>query len=908
VQERDVPVIGREQERAALAAFVSGAAAQRALVIAGEPGIGKTTLWEAGIATAREHGLRALVARPSSAEIQLSYVALGDLLYGLEAETLAGLPEPQRHALDVALLRAEPAGAPPEPRAIALALLGALRALASTGPLLVAIDDAQWLDPPSGEALAFAARRLTGAQARFLLARRDGGAAPLEAALGVGQLKRVQLAPLSLGATRLLLQERLGLTLPRRVLRRVVDAAHGNPFFALELGRALAERGVPEIGEELVIPEAVEDVVWARIERLPPAVRRLLLAVELGQDLRPPQLAAIADAGALDAALDAGVLIAERDRLRLSHPLLGAAARARSRAAERRELHVELAGAAGDEERRARHLALAAEGPDAELAAAVAAAAAHAARRGAAEDAVELAEHALRLTPPGAPERPERVLALAQRLETAGAETRIADLLGAELATLPHGPPRARAHVLLADAAVAHVDDQERHIELALAECEGASALRGGALALKSTLWSIVRAQRVPEAEAWALEGADAARGIDPDAERRALAAVAWARSLRALPIADVRERSVAASDAVVPLDRSVDAVAGVRLGWRGEVAAARTQLAALLALADERGEAWSYAALLFHLCEVALRAGDWAEAQRLLEDDEPWDAFQAPVRERCHALLAAGRGDAATAERWAEAAIAGAERTGIAWDGLEARRARGIAALLDQRPESALADLRAVWDATEAAGIEELGAFPVAADLVEALVDVGEDGEALRVAGRLRALAERADHPWARASAQRCLALVAVASDDRAVAELAGAAADYERLGLGFDHARTLLSLGRATRRRRKWGAARDALERAAAAFDELGSPGWAERARGELARVGARRPRAAGELTPTEQRVAELAASGMSNKQIAHALFITVHTVEAHLSHAYAKLGVHSRGQLAGKLSAPA
>jgi hypothetical protein len=829
VRERDAAVIGREEERAALAAFVTGAAAHRALVVAGEPGIGKTTLWEAGIATAREHGLRVLVARPASAEIQLSYVALGDLLYGLEADALAELPEPQRHALDVALLRAEPAGAPPEPRAIALALLGALRAVAATGPLLVAIDDAQWLDPPSAEALAFAARRLTGAQARFLLARRDGAAAPLEASLDLAHVERIDLAPLSLGATRLLLLERLGLALPRRVLRRLVDAAHGNPFFALELGRALAERGVPEIGEELVIPEALDDVVWARIERLPPAVRRLLLAVELGQDLRPAQLAAIAEPGALDAALDAGVLIAERERLRLSHPLLGAAARARSRAGERRELHAALAGAAADEERRAPHLALAAEEPDAELATTVAAAAAHAARRGAAEDAVELAEHALRLTPPGAAARPERVLTLAQRLETAGAETRIADLLGAELATLPHGPPRARAHLLLADAAIAHVDDQERHLELALAECEDDRALRGAALALKSTMWSIGRVQQLSEAEAWALEGADAARGADPDAERQALAALAWARGLRALPIAELHERSAAASDAVIPLDRSTELIAGVRLGWRGEVAAARTQLAALLALADDRGEAWSYVALRLHLCEVALRAGEWAEAQRLLEEDEPWDPFVAPVLERCRALLAAGRGDAATAERWAEAAIAGAERTGIAWDGLEARRARGIAALLDQRPEAALADLRGVWEAMEAAGIEELGAFPVAAELVEALVDLGEGGEALRIAGRLRALGERADHPWARASAQRCQALAAVAADDRAAAELAGAAAEYERLGLGFDHARTLLSLGRTTRRRRKWGAARDALERAAAAFDELGSPGWA-------------------------------------------------------------------------------
>jgi DNA-binding CsgD family transcriptional regulator len=204
--------------------------------------------------------------------------------------------------------------------------------------------------------------------------------------------------------------------------------------------------------------------------------------------------------------------------------------------------------------------------------------------------------------------------------------------------------------------------------------------------------------------------------------------------------------------------------------------------------------------------------------------------------------------------------------------------------------------------------GVEDPGVFPVAPDLVEALADLRELDEALAVADRLEGLARRQEHPWGLASAKRCRAVVRLASatyDEGAALALGEAAADYGRLGLRFDRARCLLSLGRAQRRLKQWGAARDALERAGAAFDELGSTGWARRARMELARVGARRPRQSGELTPTERGVVELAAQGLANKEIAQALYLSVHTVEVHLSRAYAKLGVRSRAQLAGRLS---
>jgi DNA-binding CsgD family transcriptional regulator len=274
---------------------------------------------------------------------------------------------------------------------------------------------------------------------------------------------------------------------------------------------------------------------------------------------------------------------------------------------------------------------------------------------------------------------------------------------------------------------------------------------------------------------------------------------------------------------------------------------------------------------------------------------------------ERCRALLAAGRGRVDEATRWSTEAIAQAEAIGYQWDWLEGLRARGMTDLLEGEPGRAAESLQVVWAHTTREGVDEPGVFPVAPDLVEALVELGKLDEALAVTSRLQVLSDQQQHPWGLASARRCRALIGLAGstyDEDYAAELEATAASYGDLGLRFDRARSLLSLGRAERRLRKWAAARRSLELAAQAFDEIGSTGWAERTRSELARISARRPAGKGELTPTERRVVELAAAGRSNKEIAQALFVTVHTVEGHLSHAYAKLGIHSRTQLAHRL----
>ncbi len=896
----DVEPVGREPELASLRQFLEPGHGARALVVTGDPGIGKTTLWEAGIAAARQRRVRVLSTRASDVAAQLSFAALIDLLDGIDIRALEGLPAPQLRALEVALLRVEPGRAAPESGAIALGFLNALRALATDRPLLVAVDDVPWLDAPSAEALAFAARRLERDAVTFLLARRPGRATGLERALGSGRLQRLEIGPLSLGAVRHLLFERLGLGLPRPLLRRLVESTAGNPLFALEIGRTLVEQGLPAIGEELPVPDRVEDQLGTRVARFPARMRRLLLALALSADLTTSSLAAIGGADALEDAVEQGLLLVEGDRVRASHPLFSAAARKRSRSGTRRELHLELAGVVADEESRARHLALGTERPDRELAATVARAAAGASARGARQDAVELAVHALRLTPGDASERADRVLELGGFLEVAGEPKRAADLLLVELDGLPPGEARVRALLMLVECARRGGVDVQRYFDLALAEAGSDPRLRAHVLPAMAQLQVETG---VPDREAWALEALPAARLAGPDVERLALDALAWARVVRGAAIDDLCERFHAVSGAAGYIAASPDRPAAQRLAWRGEVAKARAAHRRLLALADERGEMLSYALHRLHLCELDLRTGECEAAARFLDE---WDEssqgelLSGAIYERCQALLAVCLGRTRDAEQRAANVVALAQ---AGWNWLEAMRAAGTAALLAHEPAQAVESLRAVWGHTQREGVDEPGVFPVAPDLVEALAELGELDEARAVTDRLRELAEEQKHPWGLATAKRCDALVRLgqqADEEAATVALEEAAAAYGELGLRFDQARTLLLLGRAQRRRKKRAAARSALERAAAAFEEIGSPGWLEEVRSELARVGARRPGPAGQLTPTEQRVADLAAQGLSNKEIAGALFVTVNTVETHLSHAYAKLGIRSRAQL--------
>ena len=237
-------IVGRERELASLRGRAVGEPGARALVLVGEPGIGKTTLWEAGVAAARSRRVRVMAARPGESEARLPFAGLIDICERLGAAELADLPAPQRRALEGALLRADPAAGSVHAGAVEFGFGTAVRGLAAGVPLVIAVDDLQWLDRSSADVLAFAARRVGDARIGFLLARRPGRATELERVLERGSVARIEVGALTLGAVRRMLRERLGLTISRPLLRRVVEVTQGNPLFALEIGRLLLEQAV----------------------------------------------------------------------------------------------------------------------------------------------------------------------------------------------------------------------------------------------------------------------------------------------------------------------------------------------------------------------------------------------------------------------------------------------------------------------------------------------------------------------------------------------------------------------------------------------------------------------------------------------------------------------------------------
>ncbi len=904
-------LVAREGELEAIRALLTGGEnTGRALVLEGEPGVGKTTLWEHGLAVAREAGFRVLVARASESEAGLPFAGLIDLFDGVASDELTAVPAPQLRALDVALYRADPTDRPPEPQVISLAVLSALRALAEGDRLLVAVDDVQWLDRASEEALAYAVRRVDLDPVTFLLARRPGRRTAFEKAFPDESTQQLVVGAASLGATRQILAARLGLRLPHHLLRRVYETTMGNPLFAIEVGRMLAGRDLDALGDDLPVPDHVDDLLGLRVADLDEDAGRVLLALALDADLRVAQVRDLFGPDALRAALDAGVVTEEGERVRAAHPLLAAAAKRQAAEDDARDLHRRLAEVVADEERRSLHLALATVTPDEDLAARMDAAAARAAARGATRQAIDLATHAWRLTPPDTSDV-DRVLALGRHLHDAGEKQRLTELLGDRVVSLPPGAARVTAYTLLTEGVVEDNQEILALLEKALAEAGDDPALRGRVLSYLAENEAVIEVRNVPRADERAAEAVALSEHGTVDDQRGAVTALTWTRALRGRPVDHLVVRYFELSPESAYLARHPQRVHGQRLVWRGQVEQARPMLLAFRESAEEWAEAFALARL--HLCELELRAGRWSQVQQMLDEwaaSNDSDLLLWPMYERCRGLLAAGRGDVDDARKWAGRAVGLAETTGVRWDWLEATRALGVAGLLAKDGSGAVEHLSVVWEHTQREGVLDPGTFPAGPDLAEALVETQAYDAARDVVAVLARLAEAQDHPWARAGAERGAATVALAvaadGDDTSAAwaALETAAATYRELGLGFDEARTLLALGRAGRRNKRWGAAREVLERAVAAFEAIGSPGWAEDARAELERVGARRSSGTGGLTATERRVADLAVQGLANKEIARTLVVTVNTVEFHLRNTYAKLGIRSRGQLAARL----
>ena len=894
---------GRDDELRSLAAFLDRSdGGLGALVLEGEAGIGKSTIWLAGIEAARERGLRVLFARPAEVESGVAYAALGDLLEEALPDVLPDLPAPRRRALETALLIEDPTGEPVDVRTLAVAVRDALDLLAERRPTLIAVDDVQWLDPSSASALGFALRRLPDQNVRVLFARRVGDGAPvseLERAVDDHRLERLQVGPLSPGALHAILQPRLGRPLARPTLLRLHEASGGNPFFALELARGLGDTIDPT--QPLPVPESLEALVSARLDALPPETRReLLLACTHGR-LRPAQV----DGDALETAFADHVIELGDGVIRFTHPLLASVLYQAATPEARRRAHERLAEIVDDPLARARHLALAAEEPDAELAAELEAAANAAIARGAPIVAAELGEHALRATPADAHEdRHRRALAAARTHLDAGEGARPRAIALELLDAVPSGTARAEALLLLSD-----LEGAQRAIALLEEALEHAA----GNAALQASLHlRLGYLGRLTKGMTWAQRHArvavDLADGLDDDALRAgALSALAFLRFNAGDP--DAPRQAERAYELAVAADdpqqlRGAALTLGHVLSWSVITERARELMESHHRRWRDQDERAAAAALWF-LALVELRAGRWLQAEQHAESAYTINVqygILAPFHVFPLGLVAAHRGDLERARERAGLGRELADREGAHLGGLEA--IDGIVEHWSGDPGAAAAWFAKGEAAADAAGWREPNLRWWRADYAEALIALGRPDEAVALLNAWESVAVRVGRHWSLAQIARCRGLLeaALGNVEQAMRALEVAVAEHEAVHDPFGRARALLALGVVRRRARQKRPAREAIEAALEAFETLGAAGWAEKARAELGRIGGR-TRSEG-LTAAEQRVAELVAEGRTNREVAATLFLAERTVASHLSRVYAKLGVRSRTELARKL----
>jgi DNA-binding CsgD family transcriptional regulator len=919
-------VVGRDAEMASVAVFLDGVAGHSgALLLEGEPGIGKSTLWLVALGEARRRSWTVLSCRCAQPEAVLSFSGLTDLIGPVLDGMLPDLPQPQARALEIALVRADPGNASLDQRAVRLGFLSVLRRLALSSSVIVGIDDIQWLDVATARVLEFAVSRLAtepvGVMASRRIARDVAFPAALEAALRPGRLARLPLGPLSAGAIARVLHDQVGVSMSRPLLRRVYDTSAGNPFYAVELARVLQARGVePAIDEPLPVPPGLMELVLARMGDLPGRTRQLLL---LAAAAAAPSVALLGEAAgggpvvpALQEAIDRGIVeVTNGGEVRFAHPLWAGAAYSAAALAERQRAHTRLARVAVDPEARARHLALASERPSEDVAAALSEAAQRARARGAPHTAAQHAILAARLTP-GIEQRWRRRIEAAEYLFSAGDAADAERLLEELVTELPRGPVRAGARIALGRIQTYNASNQAAIgvLRLALDDASDEPLLLAEIHLTMAWICDFDLAE--------GLRHADAAVGLLEDRDQPALLAGALGAKLwlgfllgHGLQL-ELAERAVALEQRARTLRavEGADLPLGALLKAADRLDEARVKLEGVLAAIRKERDDSSRFEVIIELGHLECLAGRWPQAEKYAAEAAEFAELtgQSELMPAVLALTAMvdalfGRLDQARAS--AAEGLALAETSQATWLVLMNLPVLGYLELTAGRLTEAIAHLARADDLCEQIGLREVGRFRFHADYVEALVAAGELGRAEEVLRRLQDRGQAVGRRWALATASRCRVLLHAASGD-----VAGALAEFERalslhdgLPMPFERARTLLAGGEVHRRARRKREAKKILEAAESAFTALGATTWAGRAHDGLARIGLR-PAAPQDLTPTEYRVAELAAAGLTNREISDRVFISLRTAESTLSRVYRKLGVRSRAELARDFAARA
>jgi DNA-binding CsgD family transcriptional regulator len=899
-------VVGRDEERAAIGALLA-TPSSGGLLLSGEPGIGKTVLWEEGVEQARAAGWTVLTHRSAQAEAGLAFAGLSDLLEDVFHEVAETLPPPRRRALEVALLLAEPGDAPPDARAIGLAVLDVLRGLSERSPVLVALDDVQWLDASSAAVIAIAVRRLAGEPVAVLATRRTQPGQSDGPDLFGRRLERVVLSRLDRSTTDLLLRNAMGRELPRPVFTAIYRASGGNPYFATELAQA----GTGADGDGFHLPPNLNELLGGRLAKLPEATREVLL--EAAALARPTVELLAGDLDALDVAVVDGIVRVDGSEIRFSHPLLESLTYSRAPPGKRRAVHARLAGIVTDPEERVRHRALAAKSvADEALAADLEEAAHHAAARGATAAAAELAAMAARHTPVDdvAAERSRR-RAAGRFLHLAGDLARASALLDALAAELPAGPERAE--VLLAGAVV-----QRSSAESRTAVCLQALDESGDDDGLAARILGYLAINRWLSSET--IEGlADARAGLtraervgDPRLVAAAIACVSLLETFLLEATPGLLERGVELERGLgrpLRFQESPTFVWVIRLIHVDEIDEARRVLDELTEAVERHGDEHSRAYCGLEATNLELLAGrldravEHGRSTMSLADELGEDDLRVHAAGFAAGALADG-GHGEEAMRAADAALTLAGEQDAYAVSMAVSALGRLALVQGDLPEAH----RLLGDAP--AMLMRAGhRHPVAnpwADLIETLIGLGDLEQATDLLATYDDLAVRSSR-WARANAARCRGLLCLAHGEDASAVAALERSLEEEGGTyPLERGRTLIALGVAHRHARRSRAARETLEQAVALLDEIGAHAWRDRAAVEFGRVSGRRARTDGGLTDAEQRVAELAAQGRQNREIAAMLFLGVSTVEMHLSRVYRKLGLRSRTELAGHFKA--
>lgn len=914
-------VVGRTQERAAVAAWLDEVCAQTEgartrlslALLTGDAGIGKTTLWAHGCDLAGERGLRVLTTRPGEPDSELALAGIGDLLELVVDDVRPHLPAPQAAALDVALLRAPPLGEAPDRRAVAVAVLSALRILAEDAPVVVGIDDLQWLDPSSAAALTFALRRLWDAPIGVLATLRVETEPPLDVVATFPRRHHLPLGPLRLDELQALLSSRLGSSLRLPALRRLHGLSGGNPFVALEVAALNDPDQWPE-AKEPPTPEPLVRVARQRIGALPSHVQRVLrtaalLAVPTTEVLEAASGASVH--ASLHVAAAAGIVEFAGNRVRFTHPLLRAAAAPIGGTRVWYQLHRRLAAVVADPEEKARHLAMGSSEPDAAAALVVAEAATRARNRGAPEAAAELAELALSLDPDDEGTAVERTLAAAAHHVDAGNPWRADALLTDVAERLSPGPTRARAHARLGQVQylTGRVIDARATLEGALTEAGNDGALR--AEIAVELVPPLLLAGDIPAAVAYAEEAVRGARetGAKPvEAEALAFAVLSAFFSGQGLrsDLVD-RARALETHGVRVRADAHPRAMLALVQLYADDLTQARGNFEYARELAMAHGDAIALHDLANGLSELELRAGNWECAAALAEEAlqsarEVGAEGAVPLIRFRRALVWAHRGDLVGAESEASDALQQAAASGMHAVVSLCLWALGFLALSRGDHAAAHGHMAPLAEAIKAMGVGEPGVVRFVPDEVEALVALGDLTAAEALLAPFEAQAHAVGRAWALATSARCRGLLAAAKGDlhAGIALLGEAREHHTRFEEPFELARTLLVSGSIGRRGRQKRVPRAMLEQALELFTSLGAPVWSDRTRAELTRVGGR-PSSPCQLTATEQQVVDMVVAGATNQEVADTLFMSVRTVETNLSRIYRKLGIRSRTQLA-------